>query len=167
MALAGLQVLPAAGSGYNEDKTMKCPDIEQLAAYQTDALDAREHRRIGEHVAACEVCRQELAALEGVAEMVSALPQPAMPEDLWPGIAARLAPRRRPLTVWWRALAGAGVLAALLLGSAQAYRASQPLPVASAEVSAFVTRHEFLATRDPLADRASLGVMLISQEGRP
>lgn len=146
---------------------MKCPDIEQLAAYQTDALAAAERRRIGEHVAACEACRKELAALEEAAVMVSALPPPAMPDNLWPGIAARLEPRRRPIAVWWRALVGAGMLAALLLGSAQAYRASQPLPVASAEASAFVTRHEFLATRDPLADRASVGVMLISQEERP
>jgi len=146
---------------------MKCPDIEQLAAYQTDALDAAERRRIGEHVTACETCRHELAALEEVAGMVSVLPQPAMPDNLWPGIAARLEPRRRSVSVWWRALAGAGVLSMLLMGSVQAFRASQPLPVASQTASALVTRHEFLAAQDPLTDRASLGVMMISQEERP
>ncbi|MHB0935777.1 MAG: zf-HC2 domain-containing protein [Armatimonadota bacterium] len=146
---------------------MKCPDIEQLAAYQTDAVNATERRRIDEHVAACATCRHELAALEEVAGMVSALPQPAMPDNLWPGVAARLEPRRTPVSAWWRALAGAGMLAVLLFGSVQAYHASQPLPMASETASAFVTRHEFLTAQDPLVDRASVGVMMISQEERP
>ena len=145
---------------------MECPDLEQLAAFQTDAVDAAQRRRIGEHVAACDACRRELAALESAASAVASLPAPAMPDDLWPGIAARLTPRPHPVMVWWRALAGAGVLTVLLLGSIQAYRASQPLPMASTTASSLVTRHEFLAAQDPLTDRASLGVMIISQEER-
>jgi|GEM_PF-1646764 len=144
---------------------MQCPDLEQLADFQLEAVNEAQRRRIAEHVAACEACRRELAALENAASAVALLPEPAMPDDLWPGIAARLAPRRHPVALWWRALAGAGMLAILLFGSMTAYRARQPLPMASTQASAFVTRHELLAAQDPLADRASLAVR-ISYEGR-
>jgi predicted anti-sigma-YlaC factor YlaD len=146
---------------------MQCPDLEQLGAFQTDAVDAAQRRRIAEHVAACDACRRELAAMDSAIRVVSTLPEPAIPVDLWPGIAARIAPHPHPVATWWRALAGAGVLATLLVGSVLVFRTPEPLPVASAEASSFVTRHEFLTTRDPLADRASLAVRMISQEERP
>jgi len=146
---------------------MNCPDLEQLAGFQTDAVDAAQRRRIGEHIAACDACRRELAALEGAVRSVSLLPEPAMPDDLWPGIAARIAPRPHPVAAWWRALAGAGVLATLLVGSLLAFRTEPPLPAASAEASAYVTRHDLLSAQDPLADRAGLAVRLIAAEDRP
>ena len=144
---------------------MKCPEIEQLAALQTGALDAAHAERINTHVSACEACRRELAALETVVRTVSSLPAPAMPPDLWQGVAARIAVQPRRQSAWWRALTGAGVVATLLVGSALSYRWVSPtLPTASGDASVFVTRHELLSAQDPLADRASFGVMLISQE---
>jgi len=41
------------------------------------------------------------------------------------------------------------------------------LPAASAEASAYVTRHDLLSAQDPLADRAGLAVRLIAAEDRP
>jgi len=145
---------------------MRCPDLEQLADFQMEAVDAARRRHIAGHVAECETCRRELAALEKAAGAVALLPEPVMPDNLWPGIAARIAPRRHRVAVWWRALAGAGMLALLFFGSMAVNRPSQPLPMASTEESAFVARHELLAAQDPLADRASLAVRMIAYEGQ-
>jgi hypothetical protein len=56
--------------------------------------------------------------------------------DLWPGVAARIAPRRRPLWPWLGALAASGLVAAVVLQTwtpqPQTQPATQPL-VAAAE----------------------------------
>ena len=148
---------------------MRCTNLEQLAAYQLDALDASHRARIATHLADCADCRRELAALAKTARLVETLPAPAVPDDLWPGVAARINVKTHPAPfAWWKALAGAGVVATLLYGMLAAFTASsRSLPIASPSTSPFVARHVLLAAQDPLTDRAALGVLLISHEGRP
>ena len=144
---------------------MKCPTTEQLAKLQTGALDATQALRITDHVSACEACQDQLAALENVGRMIGMMPEPAMPADLWQGVAARITPQPRHGFAWRRAIAGAGIMVLLTIGSVLFNRTTAPpLATATGGAASFVSRHELLSAQDPLADRASIGVMLIAQE---
>ena len=147
---------------------MHCPNLEQLAAYQSGMPDTREHEAIRCHLEGCAACRQELAALARTDELLTAMPEPIMPADLWQGVAWRLeAQPRRPRFAFWQTIAGAGVVASLLFGAVLLrVTAPQSLPTAPPMTASFTAHHDFLAAQDPLADRASLGVMLIAQEER-
>lgn len=144
---------------------MQCPDLDQLAAYQMDALEPAQYQPIHQHVTGCEACLRELAGLESTVRLVAALPPPNLPPDLWQGVAARLQAPRQHGFQWRRALAGTGVLATLAVGALLAlFNSAHSLPVATGATASYAVRHEVLTAQDPLADRASLGVMLISQE---
>ncbi|MHB9026104.1 MAG: zf-HC2 domain-containing protein [Armatimonadota bacterium] len=145
---------------------MKCPTLDELAEYQADVLPTAAAERVRQHVAGCEPCRRELAALAEAGQLVAALPTPVTPDNLWAGVAARLPvhPHRSPLSWWWKTAAGFGLAAALFAGLTFSRSHQGTLPMASSEAVTYVTDHQLLSARDPLADRAGLGVMLAAQE---
>lgn len=143
---------------------MHCPRTDTLAAYETDALSSRQRAALQRHLAACAGCRQELEAQRRMVAALNALPAPALPEHLWQGVADRLAPR--PVFRWQWAI-GLGATAALALGILFTQLATPELPTAPVSASAYTLHHELLSARDPLADRATLGVLLAAQQDTP
>lgn len=145
---------------------MKCPSLEELALYEDGALAREERAALAAHLDTCAQCRQEVTALRATARLLEAMPAPEMPADLWPGVAARLqAPRPHGWVRWWKVAMGAGVAASLLIGLAiTRLQTPPPMPLASSTAAtSYVSEHEFLSAQDPLADRASLGVLLAAQ----
>lgn len=139
-----------------------CPTTEELAAYQAGFVSAWVRAQLDTHVAACPPCQREMAALERTAHVLTQLSPPAMPQDLWPGVAQRLQARKRT-QVWWRLAATAGMAASLLVGWLT-WQGNQtaPLPAAPVASAQYIEDHQFLSAGDPLADRASLGMALAS-----
>lgn len=145
---------------------MSCPSLEQLASYQTGLGTPRLRERLEQHLQACAHCRREMLALAKTADLLQAAPVPIMPDDLWSGVAARIrTPRRSWHSMWWKTAAGMGVAASLVVGLFVMNTNNASLPTASPATSAYVVDHQFLSVQDPLADRASLGVMLAAQGG--
>ena len=83
---------------------MRCDQARRLLAeFQAGALHGRRNDEVAAHVAACEGCRAELAALRGTAALLDGT-EPLRPSrDLWPQIAAQLKPRE-PSRAWWGGL---------------------------------------------------------------
>jgi len=73
---------------------MTCIEIEPLLDdYLDGTLPAEIIQEVGRHLAACDRCRAEEAALRALVGGARALPRSVLPErDLWTGIEARLAP---------------------------------------------------------------------------
>ncbi len=69
--------------------------VDALSAYIDGDLTADETRTVADHLAACADCRAVVSDLERLRTHVRAwADEPAAPAaDLWPGVAARLAPR--------------------------------------------------------------------------
>ncbi len=140
---------------------MNCPKTEYLAEYELGALPAPRAQAVRRHVATCPHCRQELAALAQLATTLARLPDPPAPGDLWPGIAARLQPKRRPafLSGWRRLTLAAALTAGLLAAAVTAERGWQG-PVASPAPASYLADNTFLTAQDPLTDRAGLALAL-------
>lgn len=138
---------------------MRCPTTQKLAAYHGGFVTDRERKTLAAHLAICEHCQHEMAMLAKVDRLLTAVPAPEMPADLWSGVAQRLHARR--MSWRWKTLAAMSVAASLLVGFFM-YHAEQttPLPTAPAMATAYVADHQFLSAQDPLTDRASLGVSL-------
>jgi anti-sigma factor RsiW len=66
---------------------------DRLSEYVDGELDAREALDLEAHLATCAGCSEALAALRQVTARAAALGPREPARDLWPGIAARLAPR--------------------------------------------------------------------------
>lgn len=150
---------------------MECRQVQdKLAEYQVGLLDANERATIEAHLASCEACRTELAALARVGELITLVPEAAPERDLWPEVAARLQPRRKKAPSWlalrWRPVAAAATLAAataiLLIAFLPGPTTVPPVPggeeflLADAEVIA--------QWEQPMADEASLGLYLLLQD---
>jgi len=74
-----------------------------LADYSTGSLGEAEAAHVRSHLETCQACRAELASLERTGDLLNGT-EPMQPgADLWPGIAAKLAPRE-PARQWWRVL---------------------------------------------------------------
>lgn len=69
---------------------------DRLSEYADGSLDPGEAMGLEAHLAECEECAAALAALRRVAARAAALGPLEPARDLWPAIAARLAPRREP-----------------------------------------------------------------------
>jgi predicted anti-sigma-YlaC factor YlaD len=98
---------------------MRCTRSRRLLGRDLDGrLVPAEAERLAAHLASCERCRAERAAVAGAWAQLEALePVPAVPED-WPVISTRLAARteRRPWLRWplaVRRAIGAGAIAGL------------------------------------------------------
>ena len=98
-----------------------CPDDQILAAYADTRLEGAARGRLEKHLASCEFCRGQVAAMAKLAEE----PLP----DVAPGLIARAeslrAPRRAPN---WRWAAAAGAVACLALVMTPLLRRSEAPP---------------------------------------
>jgi anti-sigma factor (TIGR02949 family) len=89
---------------------MDCRDVEdRLSAYLDGELPVELKSRVAAHLAGCEACQRELAALARLEAALGRLQAP-VPPALAEAVLTRLARHRRP---WWRSLA---LAASLVLG---------------------------------------------------
>lgn len=93
---------------------MTCEQALSLLDDHVDGtLTEAEHQEVELHVAGCESCRKEEAALRAFLAQAASLKRDRVPaRDLWPGIAARLGDERRVLRFLPRRLALPAGLAA-------------------------------------------------------
>ncbi len=68
---------------------------DRLSEYLDGEMDATGRAELQAHLTACEPCAAELAGLREVVANAARLPERPPVHDLWPGIAARLAPAAR------------------------------------------------------------------------
>lgn len=122
---------------------MTCEAVrDHLEAYLDGGLDRGLRDAVDRHLAACDGCRADLEALQGLRPAIAALPREiAPPRDLWQGIGPRLRPagigRRIEIPVW--ILVAAGLL----------------LVAASSTLTVTLTRREAASAPDPFsADEA-------------
>lgn len=146
---------------------MHCPNSYQLTEYLDGICAPHLHQRLSEHIEGCERCRQEIAALQQTVQMLRGLPTPGIPDNLWAGVATRISsPSRQGASPWvWKTAAGVGLVASLLIGIWVSNPPAPSLPYATTATSSYVTQHQLLSARDPLSDRAHLGVVLTADEG--
>jgi hypothetical protein len=84
----------------SRDRTPCDPWFERLSAYLDGELSGFRRRNLEQHLSGCPHCSAALADLRQVVTRAKAWNEPSEPStDLWPGIAARLEPRR---PAWWR-----------------------------------------------------------------
>lgn len=80
---------------------MQCQEIaEWLSEHVDGRLDPERERLLAEHLAACDDCRQELAALETIVAGLRNLPAVEPPADLVRSVRAEIERPRLPLLVW-------------------------------------------------------------------
>jgi anti-sigma factor RsiW len=100
---------------------------DRLSEYLDGELSARERRKCEEHLARCADCATALDELGRVIARAESMKTAREPrQDLWPGIAKRLASDQRPaasrlpgLVGWWRPqLAAAGLIVVACLAGA-------------------------------------------------
>jgi len=107
-----------------------------LSAYLDGEIDARRRAAVEAHLAGCDACRQELAALRGVSACLQAWPAPETNPELSARFAEQLAARqsaaRHPFAWPWARVAWAGGLAACLV------------------LGVFIYRHENTPRRPPI-----------------
>lgn len=74
---------------------MTCDAVTHLLDGFVDGdLDAGERKAVEQHLAGCDACRREEAALRSLLAQAAALPREIAPRaDLWPAIAGGIAPR--------------------------------------------------------------------------
>lgn len=100
---------------------MRCARSRRLLGRDLDGrLTPSEAERLAAHLAGCERCRAERAALSGAWTQLTSLEAPSTAPEDWPAISARLAARaeRRPWLRWplaVRRAIGAGAFAGLAL----------------------------------------------------
>ncbi|HPD16641.1 MAG TPA: zf-HC2 domain-containing protein [Planctomycetota bacterium] len=113
----------------------RCPPEERLGAYADGELDAAEAAAVEAHLAACDACAREAAAIRALDRLVAELPTPAVSpaewRSAWAGIAARIAPghrvaQRSP----WRRVAVFAAAAAACVAIAGGVVALRPRPAA-------------------------------------
>jgi len=77
---------------------MTCDQLDQLAdGYLEHRLDAATAAEVEDHLSACPACRAQADELRALRLAATSLPREIQPaHNLWPGISARLAPRRSP-----------------------------------------------------------------------
>src|SRR5687767_124213 len=63
---------------------------ERLSEYLDGELSAADRAAVDAHLAACDVCREDLEALRAVTARARALPDTVPDVELWSGIAARI-----------------------------------------------------------------------------
>jgi hypothetical protein len=72
---------------------------ERLSEYLDEELEEVERKQLETHLAACTGCSETLQQLREVVTRAQNLADVSPPADLWPGIAARIAPAGKARTV--------------------------------------------------------------------
>jgi hypothetical protein len=75
------------------------PFTDRLSEYADGELDARERAALDEHLAACVECRTVLDELRAVMARAASLRATPPAQDLWAGVASRIASSARPARV--------------------------------------------------------------------
>ena len=145
---------------------MKCPTVPELSEYVEGNGSPQRRARLATHVDGCSNCHQEVLALQRTTLLLHNMPQPIIPTDMWPDVAARivLLPRFELVTWLWRGALGVGVLASVAMSVFLLNRPRSPLLDAPYAATPYVLQHQLLSARDPLADRANVGVLLSSRQ---
>lgn len=151
---------------------MRCARVrENLTAYQLGLLDELEAVEMRQHLDECPECREELATLQRLDELIQPAEEHDAPEGMWTRVQAHMKPRRRS---WWRAWREApkpalALAAAMLLAVGGIWLAMRAGPgdVGSREMLASEYQEQQIAAQwsQPLADDAALGAMYASLEG--
>lgn len=137
---------------------------DRVDRYVAGDLDAEQRAAVDRHLTGCADCRDDLESSRVVASHTTALRREINPaNDLWAGIAARLRPRRRELSLPVSWLAAAAV--ALVVGSAAMTRVIVRSEPATGGFAALEGRYQEAAleldnlmarTRDSLAPETRL-----------
>jgi anti-sigma factor RsiW len=143
---------------------------EKLTEYQFGLLEVAEAAEVERHLASCEQCRSELAALRRLDELIRPVEQVEAPANLWSDVHARMRPRRAPFWQRWRgspkpALAMA---AAMLLAVGGIWLGLQRQPAATGWgtlESSYQEQQIVSQWSQPLADDAAMGALYASLNG--
>ena len=122
------------GNGDNSSNGTECRDVRHLlGVYVVGAIEPNERSVVDEHLASCQSCRDELAALAGLPAMLSRVPAAdidrlesadGLPENVEPSaellnsLLGKVAARRRSRL--WKGAVGIAAAAAVVAGSAAA-----------------------------------------------
>lgn len=114
---------------------------DRLSEYLDDELDARERSQLEAHLSECASCRTILEELRGVVSRAQAVTDRGPDNDLWPGIAERIAVMggARRYTFSLPQLAAAGIALMVLSGGTvwmlrqQTTEPAPPAPQAAVE----------------------------------
>jgi anti-sigma factor RsiW len=144
--------------------------VRQLSAYLDEELSPSEMRAVAAHVAGCEACRDELAALRRVKDLLGRLPEVEPPAELWAGVRARAERTRHPASAVLEMLRGAfrrpaaaavAAMVVLILAAAPLVKGRlDRLQAADIGVDLYVREHAVRAAADPFVDRAYLGLLI-------
>jgi anti-sigma factor RsiW len=156
---------------------MKCDDFSlRLDDYLDGRLADDATHVVREHLAVCDACARELAAVTAFRDAVAELPQSIEPpRDLWPGIAERIDANtvvrgrfgRRALMAAAAALVvAASVVMAYLVGRQQATtEALRPPTLQSPYSDVVLASFEGLGVHDSAATRQELVDVLQARKG--
>ena len=119
---------------------MSCDNVRQrLSAFADDALDADTARAVRDHLVRCPACRNELARLRRLNDLVGTLEPLRLGDDFAERV-TRIA--TRPVPVWRRVAMTGAVAASLLVGAvlgismARDMVSADPAPEVSGESAA-------------------------------
>ena len=147
---------------------MKCTDcIDRYDDYLDGLLETAEAAEMGQHLASCRSCNDELDGLRELRKRTAALPRSLEPSrDLWPGIAARISQekvvrgrfgRRAFLAAAAAVLIVSSVVTAYLIGRSQAVvTVESPAVVESGPSEVLLASFEGLGVDDYLVTRSEL-----------
>ena len=148
---------------------MRCAQVrEKLTEYQLDLLGDGEAREVQAHIDECADCREELAALERMDELIQPAEHHEAPRDMWAGVQARMKPRRAPWWQVWRAapkpaIAMAAAMLIAIGGIWLGLSGSPESPQQYAVLASDYQEQQIVAQwSQPLADDAALGVIFAS-----
>jgi anti-sigma factor RsiW len=144
---------------------MRCRQSRSLAKYQVGLLGPAEATRLERHLEGCPACRRELAALANTVDLLRPMPLHDAPRATWPGVQARLRPRRSASRVrrWVPALSAVMLLllvVAVLLPLTGHGPGLTPLP----DSDGYVQVQLAAAWDNPLADKAALGLAICAAD---
>ncbi len=97
---------------------MSCLSLDQVYRYLEGEIDSGERKRLEEHLASCDACRDAVEVRRFLAEAASSLPDLEIPSDFSARVMAGIADARFSLRRWLAALAAGCVAIAVALGLA-------------------------------------------------
>ena len=127
-----------------------------LPAYVDENLSEVEMRRIEDHLPHCQSCREELAYLERIQQLIGSRPEEPAP-DLWEGLEERIQ-KERTLPIWDQFEWAGRRLVPLLAAAAVILFVLLPAPNGS---DAQVTVEDFLEAQ---WDPQGLEIMALSED---